>query len=77
MNLDYFFAGIDTQAYKYMGCHKLGNDVEFYVWAPHARKVEVYKKSLSYDFKRLNEYTADVIIEPGEWKVFKVSGADN
>ena len=42
MNLDYFFAGIDTQAYKYMGCHKLGNDVEFYVWAPHAKKVEVF-----------------------------------
>ena len=41
------------------------------------RKVEVYKKSLSYDFKWISEYTADVIIEPGEWKVFKVSGADN
>ena len=42
MNLDYFFSGIDTQSYKYMGCHKLGNGVEFYLWAPHADNVDVF-----------------------------------
>lgn len=42
MNLDYFFSGIDTQAYKYMGAHKLGRGVEFYLWAPHADQVEVF-----------------------------------
>ena len=42
MNLDFFFSGIETQAYKYMGCHKLGDDVEFYLWAPHADSVEVF-----------------------------------
>ena len=42
MNLDYFFYGIDTHAYEYMGCHKLGTGVEFYLWAPHAFRVEVF-----------------------------------
>ena len=42
MNLDYFFSGLDTQAYKYMGCHPHGDGVEFYLWAPHAYKVEVF-----------------------------------
>ena len=41
MNLDYFFSGLDAWAYKYMGCHKLDKGVEFYLWAPHAKKVEV------------------------------------
>lgn len=42
MNLDYFFYGIDTHAYEYMGCHKLGTGVEFCLWAPHAFRVEVF-----------------------------------
>ena len=42
MNLDYFFSGVDTQAYKYMGCHPHGSGVEFYLWAPHASRVEVF-----------------------------------
>lgn len=41
MNLNYFFSGIDRHAYEYMGCHKLGNNVEFCLWAPHAYSVEV------------------------------------
>lgn len=42
MNLDYFFGGIDTQSYKYMGAHKVNNGVEFRVWAPHADGVDVF-----------------------------------
>ena len=42
MNLNYFFSGIDTKAYEYMGVHKLGSDVEFYLWAPHADAVDVF-----------------------------------
>ena len=42
MNLDYFFSGLDTQSYKYMGCHKIDDGVEFYLWAPHADAVEVF-----------------------------------
>lgn len=41
MNLDYFFAGLDINAYEYMGCHPYQNGVEFYLWAPHAFNVEV------------------------------------
>ncbi|MBQ1483619.1 MAG: 1,4-alpha-glucan branching protein GlgB [Erysipelotrichaceae bacterium] len=59
MNLDYFFSGLDTQAYKYMGVHKLGDGVEFYVWAPHARKVEVIMSRddfrVPYEFQKTDE----------------------
>ena len=59
MNLDYFFSGLDTQAYRYMGVHKLGDGVEFYVWAPHARKVEVIMSrddfKVPYEFQKVDE----------------------
>ncbi|MCR4633191.1 MAG: 1,4-alpha-glucan branching protein GlgB [Erysipelotrichaceae bacterium] len=59
MNLDYFFSGLDTQAYKYMGVHKLGDGVEFYVWAPHARKVEVIMSrddfKVPYEFHKADD----------------------
>ena len=59
MNLDYFFSGLDTQAYKYMGCHKLGDGVEFYVWAPHAKKVEVFTSRedfrVFYPFEKVDD----------------------
>lgn len=58
MNLDYFFSGLDTQAYRYMGVHKLGDGVEFYVWAPHARKVEVIMSredfKVPYEFQKVD-----------------------
>ena len=63
MNLDYFFSGIDTQAYKYMGCHKLDNGVEFYLWAPHADKVEVFMSK--DDFKVF--YPMEKIDNRGVW----------
>ena len=63
MNLDYFFSGIDTQAYKYMGCHKLGSGVEFYLWAPHAEKVEVFMSK--DDFKKY--YPMEKIDNRGVW----------
>ena len=63
MNLDYFFSGIDTQSYRYMGCHKLGNGVEFYLWAPHADKVEVFMSK--DDFKQY--YPMEKIDDRGIW----------
>ena len=42
MNYDRFFSGNELKAYEYMGCHKLGNGVEFCLWAPHTKKVEVF-----------------------------------
>ena len=59
MNLDYFFSGLDTQAYQYMGVHKLGDGVEFYLWAPHARNVEVFMSrdnfSVFYPFEKIDQ----------------------
>ena len=49
MNLDYFFFGLDTQAYKYMGCHKLDDGVELCLWAPHAKKVEVFMSKDNFE----------------------------
>ncbi len=59
MNLDYFFSGLDTQAYQYMGVHKLGDGVEFYLWAPHARNVEVFTSrenfGVFYPFEKVDD----------------------
>jgi 1,4-alpha-glucan branching enzyme len=59
MNLDYFFSGLDTQSYKYMGVHKLGDGVEFYLWAPHAKRVEVFMSRddfrTFYDLKKVDD----------------------
>ena len=63
MNLDYFFSGIDTQSYKYMGCHKLGTGVEFYLWAPHADKVEVFMSK--DDFNKY--YEMEKVDNRGVW----------
>ena len=65
MNLDYFFYGLDTQAYKYMGCHKLGDGVELCLWAPHARKVEVFMSK--DEFKVF--YELEKIDERGIWHI--------
>ncbi|MBO7676583.1 MAG: hypothetical protein J6S49_03615, partial [Erysipelotrichaceae bacterium] len=66
MNLDYFFYGLDTQAYKYMGCHKLGDGVELCLWAPHAKKVEVFMSK--DEFKIF--YELEKIDERGIWHIF-------
>ena len=63
MNLDYFFSGIDTQSYKYMGCHKLDDGVEFYLWAPHADKVEIFMSK--DDFKKY--YPMEKVDDRGIW----------
>ena len=59
MNLDYFFSGLDTQAYKYMGCHKYGNGVQFYLWAPHAKRVQVFMSkddfNIFYDLNKVDD----------------------
>ena len=59
MNLDYFFLGIDTQAYKYMGCHRLGDGVEFYLWAHHAAGIDVFMSregfQVFYPFEKVDD----------------------
>ncbi len=59
MNLDYFFSGIDTECYRYMGCHKKDDGIEFYLWAPHARKVEVFMSrddfQVYYPFEKVDD----------------------
>ncbi|MBQ1910749.1 MAG: 1,4-alpha-glucan branching enzyme, partial [Erysipelotrichaceae bacterium] len=84
MNLDYFFSGLDTQAYRYMGAHKLGDGVEFYVWAPHARKVEVFMSrddfKVFYEFEKVdNRGIWHLIIEHCECIYsyrYRITGAD-
>ena len=66
MNFDYFFSGIDTRAYTYMGAHKKGKGVEFCVWAPHAFKVEVFMSR--DDFKVF--YELEKIDNRGIWYLF-------
>lgn len=63
MNLDFFFSGIDTQSYKYMGCHKLDNGVEFYLWAPHADGVDVFMSK--DDFNKY--YPMEKVDDRGIW----------
>lgn len=63
MNLDYFFSGIDTQTYKYMGCHKLNDGVEFYLWAPHADKVEVFMSKDNFQIY----YPMEKVDDRGIW----------
>lgn len=57
MNLDYFFSGLDVCAYKYMGVHKLGDGVEFYLYAPDCKEVEVclLDKNSTYPLERIDE----------------------
>ena len=55
MNLNYYFSGIDKQSYEYMGCHKLGNDVEFCLWSPHAFKVDVVIDDNTYSMHKIDE----------------------
>ena len=65
MNLDYFFYGLDTQAYKYMGCHKLGDGVELCLWAPHAKKVEVFMSKDSFE----KFYELEKVDDRGIWHI--------
>ena len=42
-----------------MGCHKLGDGVELCLWAPHARKVEVFMSKdnfqVFYELKKIDD----------------------
>ena len=62
---DKFFAGIETKAYNLFGAHKLNNGVEFCVYAPHARLVEVY---MSNNWG--NSYMMNKIDSRGIWHLF-------
>ena len=66
MNLDCFFYGLDTQAYKILGCHKLGNGVELSLWAPNAKKVEVITSK--EQFKVFHEMKKSD--DRGIWKIY-------
>ena len=39
--LEKFSSGMSAEAYKFMGCHKIGNCYVFRVWAPNAKAVSV------------------------------------
>ena len=66
MNLDFFFGGYDTQAYKYMGAHKRGNGVEFYLWAPHADAVDVFTSKEHFG----KFYPMEKVDDRGIWHLF-------
>ena len=66
MNFEYFFSGLDCQAYKYMGVHKKGNGVEFCLWAPHAHKVEVFMSRDNFSIF----YSLEKIDDRGIWYLF-------
>ena len=66
MNLDYFFYGIETQAYEYMGCHKLGTGVEFYLWAPHAFRIDLFMSREGFQ----KFYPMEKIDDRGIWHLY-------
>lgn len=66
MNLDKFFSGYETHAYEYMGAHPKDDGVEFYLWAPHAYKVEVFMSRDSFN----KFYPMDKVDERGIWHLF-------
>ena len=62
---DNFFNGYELEAYKLFGSHKKDGGVEFSVWAPHAKKVEVF---MSTDWS--NYIPMEKIDERGVWSTF-------
>ena len=66
MNLDFFFGGYETQAYKYMGAHKRDNGVEFYLWAPHADAVDVFTSKEHFG----KFYPMQKVDDRGIWHLF-------
>jgi len=66
MIFDKFFNGEELKAYTYMGAHPKDNGVEFYLWAPHAIKVEVFMSKDNFEvFYPLNK-----IDDRGIWHLF-------
>ena len=63
MIFDDFFLGLDSHSYKYFGCHKFNDGIEFYLWAPHADKIEVYLSKDNY----LKPYPMKKVDERGIW----------
>jgi len=66
MIFDKFFAGEELKAYEYMGAHPKDNGVEFYLWAPHAIKVEVFMSKDNFEVY----YPFEKIDNRGIWHLF-------
>lgn len=62
---DKFFEGLELKAYELFGAHKKENGVEFTVFAPEAKQVEVYMSSNWANYIKLNK-----IDQRGIWQVF-------
>ncbi|MBQ3419884.1 MAG: 1,4-alpha-glucan branching protein GlgB [Erysipelotrichaceae bacterium] len=60
-----FFDGYELEAFNLFGSFKKDNGVEFYLWAPHATRVEVFT---SKDWSRF--YNLEKIDERGIWYTF-------
>ena len=66
MIFEKFFLGSDCYSYKYMGCHKKDKGIEFYLWAPHAEKIEVFISKDNY----YNPFIMDKVDTRGIWHLF-------
>lgn len=66
MIFDKFFSGVDFESYKYMGCHKKDDGIEFYLWAPHADRIEIYLSNDNY----VSSYNMDKEDARGIWHLF-------
>lgn len=64
MIFDNFFLGNELNAYKFMGCHKVDDGIEFYLWAPHADQVDVYIKDDNM------YYPMEKVFDKGIWHLF-------
>ena len=62
---DKFFNGYELEAYKLFGSHIKDKGVEFCLWAPHAKKVEVFTSKNWDEFIELEK-----IDERGVWYTF-------
>lgn len=60
-----FFEGLELEAYELFGAHKKDNGVEFTVFAPKAKQVEVYMSSNWANSVKLNK-----IDQRGIWQIY-------
>ena len=63
---DKFFEGYELEAYKLFGSHIRDGGMEFTLWAPHAKKVEVFTSKDNFSCL----YPLEKIDERGIWQVF-------
>ena len=62
---DKFFEGLELEAYELFGAHKKNSGIEFTVFAPKAKQVEVYMSSNWANSVELNK-----IDQRGIWQIY-------